>query len=344
MVNPKITRRQVLVLGGLTLGTATMSLAGLDSPALAGTTNAAITLVPIAASPVVVLPGVGVEPAAFPRQLAVQVQHPGVVLPTGTQVVITYDPRLYAPLPAALATVNGRPLGTVSVTATDPKTAVTTCTVTFTEAVASGDDPVVVVGTAFPVLYPLDLVRGPADTLATVGQKNATPDVRRSLQPSRPSTYGGVATPWGIEVSGVWSRYEWAKGTRWYYYPVRVSLQSVGPGAVPLPASFSIALDSRVIRDVTIIKAQLNYKAHDAGARLISHQRTSRLQENSWRTGVVLKAGDRLDLYLGVTVQGLTKDLPTIKHPAVTLINMGNHVTQRQTGRNGISRNDSKWA
>jgi hypothetical protein len=58
----------------------------------------------------------------------------------------------------------------------------------------------------------------------------------------------------------------------------------------------------------------------------------------------VLKAGDRLDLYLGVTVQGLTKDLPTIKHPAVTLINMGNHVTQRQTGRNGISRNDSKWA
>jgi hypothetical protein len=43
-------------------------------------------------------------------------------------------------------------------------------------------------------------------------------------------------------------------------------------------------------------------------------------------------------------VQGLTKDLPTIKHPAVTLINMGNHVTQRQTGRNGISRNDSKWA
>jgi len=129
-----------------------------------------------------------------------------------------------------------------------------------------------------------------------------------------------------------------------YYYPVRVSLQSVGPGAIPLPASFSIALDSRVIRDVTIIKAQLNYKAHDAGARLISHKRTSRLQENSWRTGVVLKAGDRLDLYLGVTVQGLTKDLPTIKHPAVTLINMGNHVTQRQTGRNGISRNDSKWA
>ena len=122
------------------------------------------------------------------------------------------------------------------------------------------------------------------------------------------------------------------------------TLQSVGPGAVPLPASFSIALDSRVIRDVTIIKAQLNYKARDAGARLISHKRTSRLQENSWRTGVVLKAGDRLDLYLGVTVQGLTKDLPTIKHPAVTLIYMGNHVTQRQTGRNGISRNDSKWA
>lgn len=128
------------------------------------------------------------------------------------------------------------------------------------------------------------------------------------------------------------------------YYPVRVSLQSVGPGAVPLPTSFSIALDSRVIHDVTITQAQLNYKAHDAGSVLISHERTSRLLETSWRTGVVLKAGDRLDLYLGVTLQGLTKDPPTIRYPAATLIDMGNHVSQRQIGRNGIWRNDSKWA
>jgi hypothetical protein len=105
----------------------------------------------------------------------------------------------------------------LSATATDPKTAVTTCTVTFTEAVASGDDPVVVVGTAFPVPYPLDLVRGPADALATVGQKNATPDARRSLQPSRPSTYGGVATPWGVDVSGVGAATNGQRaGTRWY--------------------------------------------------------------------------------------------------------------------------------
>lgn len=342
MINPKATRRQVLVLGGLTLGTAAVTLAGLDSPALASTT-AAITLVPVAATPIAVLPGVGVAPAAFPRQLAVQVQHPGSALPAGTQVVITYDPRLYAPMPAALATSNGRTLGTTSVIATDPKTAVTTCTVTFSEAVADGDDPVVVVGTAFPILYPLDLVRGPEETSAAVGPKRAAPRARRSLQPSRPSAYGGVATPWGIEVSGVWSRYEWANGARWYYYPVRVSLQSVGPGAVPVPASFAIALDSRVVRDVTILKAQLNNKAHDAGARLTSQTRTSRLLETSWRTAVTLKAGDRLDLYLGIALQGLTTDLPTIKHPTVTLINMGRHVTQRQTGRNSISRNDSVW-
>lgn len=37
-------------------------------------------------------------------------------------------------------------------------------------------------------------------------------------------------------------------------------------------------------------------------------------------------------------------DLPTIKHPLVGLIDMGNHVTQRQTGRNSMSRLDSVWA
>lgn len=62
---------------------------------------------------------------------------------------------------------------------------------------------VVVVGTAILALYPLDLVRGPANTVAAVGKKKAAPGARRSLQPNRPSAYGGVATPWGVEVKGL---------------------------------------------------------------------------------------------------------------------------------------------
>jgi hypothetical protein len=302
-----------------------------------------VVLVPVGASPVVVLPGVGVQPAAFPRQLAVQVQHAGTDLPAGTEVAVTYDPRLYSPLPAAAATVGGRRLRTTSTITTDPKTTLATCTVTLAEAVAAGSEPVVVVGTAYPMLYPRDLVVGPADATAVVGRKNVKQNGRRSLQPRRPSTFGGVATPWGLEVSGVWNRYEWANGKRWYYYPVRITLHSVGPGPAPAAVSFSVALDPQVVGDVRITTARLNHKVHDAGVRLLSDTRTSSLFETRWTTAVKLKSGDRLDLGLKVTTRKPTGDLPTIKHPTVGLIDMGEHVTQRQTGLNSISRSDSAW-
>lgn len=97
MFDPKVGRRQVLVLGGVTLG-------------------------------------VGVQPAAFPGQLAVQVKHAGTDLSAGTQVAIGYYPRLYSPLPEAVATVGDRRLRVRSAVTTDPKTAATACTVTLTEA------------------------------------------------------------------------------------------------------------------------------------------------------------------------------------------------------------------
>lgn len=303
-----------------------------------------MVLVPVGASPIAVLTGVGVQRAAFPRQLAVQVQHAGTDLPAGTQVAISYDPRLYSPLPAAVATTSTHRLHTTSTITTDPKTSLTTCTVTLAEALPAGSDPVVVVGTAFPVLYPHDLVAGPTEATAAVGHKNVKPGGRRSLQPSRPHTFGGVATPWGPEVSGVWNRCEWADGKRWYYYPEQITLSSVGPGTTPVAASFSVALDPQVVSDVRIVSARLNHKVHDAGVRLLSDTRTASLFETHWTTRVKLKSGDRLDLGLEVKTRKLTGDLPTVKHPTVEFINMGNHITQRQTGRTSMSRSDSAWA
>lgn len=84
--------RQVLALGGLTLGVAAVTVTGLGGPAWADSA-ADVVLVPVGASPVAVLPGVGVQPAAFPQQLAGQVQHTGGDLPAGTEVAVTYDPR-----------------------------------------------------------------------------------------------------------------------------------------------------------------------------------------------------------------------------------------------------------
>ncbi|MGY9065128.1 hypothetical protein [Streptomyces sp. CAS3] len=341
MNDPKVTRRQVLALGGLTLGVGAITVAGLGGTAWADSAAAEVELVPVGASPVVVLPGAGVQPAAFPRQLAVQVQHAGADLPAGTEVAVTYDPRLYSPLPAAVATVGDRRLRTTSAITTDARTTLVTCTVTLTETVAAGGDPVVVVGTAYPVLYPRDLVIGPADATAAVGRENVKPSGRRSLQPRRPSAFGGAATPWGLEVSGVWSRYEWANGKRWYYYPAQVTLQSVGPGPAPEAVSFSIALDPQVVRDVRVTTARLNHKAHDAGVRLLSHRLTASLFETRWSTRVKLKSGDRLDLGLEVRTRRPASDLRTIKHPLVGLIGMGNHITQRRTGRNSMSRTDS---
>jgi hypothetical protein len=343
MIDPKVTRRHVLALGGLTLGVGAITVAGLGGTAWADSPATDVVLVPVGASPVVVLPRVGVQPAAFPRQLAVQVQHPTTDLPAGTEVAVTYDPRLYSPLPAAAATIGGRLLRTSSTITTDPRTTLATCTVTLAEPVAAGSEPVVVVGTAYPVLYPRDLVVGPADATAAVGRKNVRPTGRRSLQPHRPSTFGGVATPWGLEVSAVWNRYEWADGKRWYYYPAQITLQSVGPGSTPAAVSFSIALDPQVVGDVRVTTTWLNHKAHDAGVRLLSDKRTSSLYETRWTTAVKLKAGDRLDLGLKVGTRKPPRDLPTIKHPLLGLIDMGSHTTQRQTGRNSTSRSDAVW-
>lgn len=349
MNDSNVTRRHVLVLGGLTLGVGAVTLAGpglawADTAGADDTAAAGVELVPVAASPVAVLAKVGHAPAAFPRQLAVQVQHVDTDLPAGTQVAISYEPRIYSPLPSAVATVGTRRLRTTSAVATDPRTLVTTCTITLAEALPAGSNPVVVVGTAFPVLYPHDLVAGPAEATAAVGHKDAKPGGRRNLRPGRPQAFGGVATPWGLEVSGVWNRHEWADGTRWYYFPARITLSSVGPGTTPVAASFSVALDPQVVADVRIVGARLNDKTYDAGVRLLSDTRTASLFETRWATRAKLKAGDRLDLELKVRTRTLKGDLPTVKHPTVNLIDMGNHVTQRQTGRTTMSRRDSTWA
>lgn len=178
------------------LGVGAVTVAGLG-PAWADTAAAAgVELVPVGASPVAVLPGVGVQPAAFPRQLAVQVKHAGTDLPAGTQVAISYDPRLYSPLPEAVATVGDRRLRATSAVATDSSTSATACTVILTGSLPAGSDPVVVVGTAFPVLSPYDLVAGPARATAAVHHKNVSPTGRRSLQPGRPRAGGvGAALP-----------------------------------------------------------------------------------------------------------------------------------------------------
>ena len=60
-------------------------------------------------------------------------------------------------------------------------------------------------------------------------------------------------------------------------------------------------------------------------------------------TRVKLRSGDRLDLGLEVRTRKPKGDLPTVKHPTVGLIAMGNQITQRQTGLTSMSGRDSQW-
>jgi hypothetical protein len=78
--------------------------------------------------------------------------------------------------------------------------------------------------------------------------------------------------------------------------------------------------------------------------RLLTDTRTASLFETRWTTRVKLKAGDRLDLALEVRTRKPTGDLPAVKPPTVGLIDMDDHITQRQTGRTSMSRSDSAWA
>ena len=82
-------------------------------------------------------------------------------------------------------------------------------------------------------------------------------------------------------------------------HPERITLNSVGPGTAPVAASFSVALDPKVVSDVRIVGARLNDKVHDAGVRLLSDTRTAALLETRWATRVTRKSSDRLDLGLG---------------------------------------------
>jgi len=95
---------------------------------------------------------------------------------------------------------------------------------------------------------------------------------------------------------------------------------------------------------VRIVGARLNGKVHDAGVRLLTDTRTASLFKTRWTTRVKLKAGDRLDLALEVRSRKPSGDLPASNTLRVGLIDIGDHIIQRQTGRTSMSRSDSAWA
>jgi hypothetical protein len=344
----RASRRQVLSFAGLVLGTGIVQVAGPTSRAAAAPTTADLTLEPIANDPVTVLYGDSPTVQECPRQLALKVVNGGVALPSGTRLMLTFDPRLYAPMERALVTLGNRSVPASTEITTDADSGTRTCTITLHESVPQlkpGQDALVaVVGTARPLLYPRDLVRRTVTTSAEMPATSRSPQRTTSLQPMRIAASGGTRIPWGIELGGIWGRHTWAAGEKFrYYYPVQLTMRSVGPGAVPSPPSFTVALDPRLVREISISWVRLNGKKYSGTVRRLHTSRTTAVYETRWRTPTQLKAGDVLDFGLQASLLKPPGALPTIKHPVVVLDSMDGDVSQRQTGLNTFARLDSVW-
>jgi hypothetical protein len=341
----------VLSFAGLVLGSCIVELAGQASAAAAGVPSTAaddLTVVSVADDPVTLLSGDTSAVGTYPRQLAVRVLNSGVALPTGTQLKLTFDMRLYAPVNPTVVRLGARSVAASSAFATNPDTGASECTIILHESLPISKPGeaalMVVVATARSVLYPRDLVRRPKSPTFQIAEPAKSPRARKDLRPSGAVRSAGTATAWGIELSGGWRKQNWGVAREFvYYYPVQVTMRSVGPGAVPLAASFTVAVDPRLVREITVSWIRLNGKAYHGNVTRVDAVRSLSSYESQWRTPMRLTAGDVLDVGLQASLLTPSGPLPTIKHPVVTLSSMGGTVSQRETGRNTFTRLDSIW-
>jgi hypothetical protein len=344
-----VSRRQVLSFAGLVLGSGVIQFAVPTSRAAAEPTAPAtpdVALEPLIDDPVVVLSADSSSVGVCPRQLAVKVVNRDIALPSGTRLGLTFDPRVYAPMQRALVTLGAHAVNAVSEITTDPATGAQVSIITLHESVPATqpghDGLVAVVGTARPVRYPRDLVRRAVTTSAEMVGTSQVPQRKINLQPTKGPAALGTQTPWSIELSGIWKEHLWGNGFR-YYYPLQLTMRSVGPGATPVPVSFTVAVDPRLVREITITSVRLNGKQYRGAVHRLASSHGSAAYQTRWRTPVPLKPGDVLDLKVRAAMFTPSAALPTIKHPVVVLDEMNGDVSRRLTGLDTFTRLDSVW-
>jgi hypothetical protein len=340
-----VSRRQVLTLAGATLGLGVVELvAGSGPAAAAGAAPAGQpTLQPIPDTPIAVLCGDGSAPVATPRQLAVRVVRT-TELPAGARVTITFDPRLYTPLTSALVSHDGRPVRADKAITNDPGTGLHTSTVTLAETVPATGDLVIAVATAHPLRYPYDLIRRPTTLPVSDADVRRTPrdaGSRRQLRAERPSSFGGPAQPWGIELDAVWGGRSWGADGKYHYpVPVRVTLHSVGPGSGPAETPFVLSVDPRLVSAVKVSSVELDRRPFGKGVRQLGTSRTASVHQSSWSVPVQLKPGSVLDVYLDITTVPPGGPLTGITYPVLTLAPTAAAASQRLTGKETLTRTD----
>jgi hypothetical protein len=337
----RISRRQLLTVAGLTVGAAWVELGVLSAPAEAAPSGGEVTIEPVADTPIPLLSAKGAAPQAIPRQLAVRVRGEGVALAAGTQVKVSFDRRLYSPLTAPLITLSGRRLAASASTAQDPRTGEIVCTLTLGEQAPAGTDLIALLGTADTHRYPYDLAVAPATVSAGISSHGRS--AHRDLKHSRPSSFGGPAEPWGVEVGAGWEKLTWGPdGRYWYYYPVIATVTGSGPGRTPA-AEFAVSVDPQVVTGISVASARLNRRGYATSKiKKVGTTVTGTLRQVHWRTDARLGADDQLDVILRVTTGSPAGPLETITHPVVSS-GMASATAARRTGLTSVSRTDSSW-
>lgn len=132
-------------------------------------------------------------------------------------------------------------------------------------------------------------------------------------------------------------------GTYRYHWPTQVTLRNVGPGAAPVDATFTVAVDPRLVKQLAVTGLRLNGKPVKGTVRRTFESRTADVYESQWRTPVRLRAGDVLDVLFEATTADPGGALATIKHPVVTLGGLGDSPSRRDTGQNSVSRLDAVY-
>ncbi|MBN1174477.1 MAG: hypothetical protein JXA67_20080 [Micromonosporaceae bacterium] len=350
MLSSGISRRQLLSLAGLVLGTGIVELAGPAPAAFAdpGTGADQFTLEPIADHPVNVLDSGTAAVAQYPRQLAVRIANSGVELPAGSRLTITFDSQLYVPVESPVVTIGNAPHPTSSTLSKSAETGLTTCAITLDNALpplaAGREAAIALVATAHPLRYPHDLVRRLADPTAEVGATAKSPRASCGMRRQRSATGSGSGRPWGMELSGVWTKHSWGPGNELcYYYPTQITVRAVGPGRATVPAAFTIALDAQVVTAVTVTSLRLNNRPYQGSARQTAISTSGAAHLSQWLLPMSLKAGDVIDIGLAATLTTPDGALPTIKHPVVTLSSTTPDQVQRLTGQTTLTRLDSVW-
>lgn len=336
---PGISRRRLLTFAGLTLGAAVVEPVLGGTPAPAAPAPASPSLEAVGDDPVTVLAADGsAAVTAVPRQLAVRVGT-AAALPAGTQLKLTFDDRIYAPVDPPVVTLGGRPV------AIDAARNGNLCTITLREPVPAGADSLVAVaGTAKQVSYPYDLVREPVAQGAEVPATAHTARSSHALHARGKAPAHGTTMPWGIELSGGWARQTWGPSQEFSYYrPVLAALRSVGPGPTPARVGFTVSVDPRLVRTVRPGDLRLNGKPVHSRVTLLGEHRDDTVYETRWLLPARLKAGDVFDVLLDATLAAPAGALTTIRHPVLSLSSLGTSTTRRDTGLNSLTRQDSVY-